>query len=77
MLETLLCVVVALYLLAGFYALAESLNSRHTLTRGWRAKARVALEAAVWPLEALWLELPQLFSQTWRAATPRYQGVGS
>jgi hypothetical protein len=75
MLETFLCVLVAMYLLAGFYALAESLASRHTLTRGAAAKVRIALEAAMWPLEALWLELPQFFSQLRRTASARWAAI--
>jgi hypothetical protein len=82
MLGTFLCALVATYLLAAFYALAESLASRHTLTRGAAAKAQLALGAAIWPLEALWLELPQsclLLKRTvvarWVAIPVRYSEV--
>jgi hypothetical protein len=73
--EILTWMFVSTYLLAAFYALAESLASQHTLTRGVAAKVRIALEAVVWPSEESWLQLRQFCSRVNSAASPRYQEV--
>jgi hypothetical protein len=72
------CALALTYLLAASFALAENLASKRTLTRGVRAKARIALEAVIWPPEELWLRLRQFCSRltaSAQALQPRYQEV--
>lgn len=73
MLEILVWLLIGSYVAATFYALAESLASRHVLTRSWSDKARVAWEAVVWPPEELWLQL----RQSWSRLPIRYSEVAS
>jgi len=64
-----------LYVIAASFALGENLSCGRTLTRGWRAKARIAVEAVAWPAEESWLRLRHFVSEQWRNAVPRYQGM--
>jgi hypothetical protein len=64
-----------LYVIVASFALAENLSCERTLMRGWRAKARIAVEAFAWPAEESWLRLRQFVSEQWQNAVPRYQGM--
>lgn len=77
--------VVGLYVLIGLYVLAETLSVKHVRTYGARVRARIAWEAAAWPIAVLpWRELPSLWRQwrrrvraAWSALPVRYSEVGS
>lgn len=76
--------VVGLYVLVALYVLAETLNTKHVRTYG-ADKARIAWEAAAWPVMVLpWRELPLLWRQlrrraraVWGALPVRYSEVPS
>jgi len=69
-----LCAFALTYLLAASFALAENLACKRTLTRGVAAKARIALEAVIWPPEELWLQLRHFCSRL-TVLPLRYQEV--
>lgn len=76
--EILVCALVASYLVAASFALVRNWSTgNHGMRRfDGLATLRVVVEALVWPLEELWLQLRQYFSVQWQAAQPRWQEVG-
>jgi hypothetical protein len=73
------CTLVASYLVAALFALVRTWEAGNHSERRLSARdtGRVVWEAAVWPLEELWLRLRQYFSEQWAQAIPRWQGVAS